>query len=585
MNKESYCSAVSQIRWTAEQRRKIEALLSLPADSPEFEEETEYTVIGEVPQEELRALNERNAKPEQPEKPRRFKLWIILSAAALLAAGGGAAAAVAMRQKDTTIQKNSIEDELDTGLNLHLTDQYYNQAEHIMTYRDPRATGWGELSTLPCVVSEYGWYHHNTERYNIDEVTDGDDTYTVYDEKSYLAFTDRESGQTVPLCARPNCEHDGSLYCTASTKAYNASLPVSYDGRLIASAIKNTDPDNYENNKTSVVLIEYEPDGTAIHELCTISDKESYFVSEPYIHRGYAWMIVNVINSKEDDPLTHRFTENGGWEIRGYELATGNVVCVYSVMAKPDEGFYYYNPAKLVPDGDYLYFFNTEKSLYGSGGNSRRPDLPVGLHRLNLYSGQTEHVFDGFIDEPAKEVNSSYTVSGNYVIGIQGSGILKVYNMETKEDIMLENCTRAYMTDGEYIYMSRYDWQNKISEMNIYDFSGKLIQNIPTDNVFSFAQDILIANGSMYILQNGEITTEKMKNGDTWITHSVPQVLYSDLESVKAGNPDWKLAYEFRSLEENNPVPDELKSDSAENTTDNAKEEENTEGSDDSDAQ
>ena len=66
-----------------------------------------------------------------------------------------------------------------------------------MTYRDPRATGWGELSTLPCVVSEYGWYHHNTERYNIDEVTDGGDTYTVYDEKSYLAFTDRETDNLV----------------------------------------------------------------------------------------------------------------------------------------------------------------------------------------------------------------------------------------------------------------------------------------------------------------------------------------------------------------------------------------------------
>jgi len=581
MNRESYCRAVSQIRWSAEQRRRIEAILSLPADSPEFEDETEFTVIAEVSKEELRRMNEQN---EKRAKRRHFKLWILI-AAAVLAAGGGVAAGVAMMQKNRNIQENSIDGELDTGLNLHLTDQYYNQAEHIMTYRYPRATGWGELSTLPCVVSEYGWYHYNTERYNIREVTEDGDTYTAYDEKSYLAFTDRESGQTVPLCARPNCEHDGSLYCTASTKAYNASLPVSYNGRLIASAIKNTDPDNYENNKTSVVLIEYEPDGTAIHELCTISDKESYFVSEPYIHRGYAWMIVNVINSKETDPLTGRITENGGWEIRGYELATGNVVCAYSVMAKPDEGFYYYNPVKLVPDGDYLYFFNTEKSWEGSGGNGRRPDLPVGLHRLNLYSGQTEHVFDGFIKERVREVNSSYTVSGNYVIGIEGGGILKVYNMETKEDIMLENGASAFLTDGEYIYMSRSDWQKNISEMNIYDFSGKLIQNIPTGKVYSSAQDILIANGSMYILQNGEITFEKTKDGDTRLTHSVPQVLYSDLASVKAGNPDWKLAYEFRSMEENYPVPDELKSDQTENTKENAKEEENTEGSDESDAQ
>ncbi|MBR6106523.1 MAG: hypothetical protein IKQ39_00795 [Oscillospiraceae bacterium] len=578
MNKESYCSAVSQICWSVQQRRKIEALLSLPADSPEFEEETEYTVIGEVTREELRKMNEQN---EKREKRRHIKLWIILSAAVLLAAGGGIAAGVAMRQKDTTVQKNDPNGDLDKGLGLHLTDQCFNQAEHIRNDQYLRNSGWN-INYMPCARSEYGWYHWNSEKINFEIVQDGDESYQSFDMKYYLAFTDKESGQTVPLCARPNCEHDGSLYCTATTKAYNASLPVNYDGRLIATALRNSDPDNYENNKQSFVLIEYEPDGTAINELCTVSEDVGGLINftEPFIHRGYAWMIVPEIRSSERDPLTGRITQNGGWKIYGYEFATGKTVCVYSTMPEPDKAEVYTMPIKLVPDGDYLYFYIPEQDTYSSA--TAKNDLPVGLYRLSLLSGQTEKVFDGWND-------NNYTVSGNYVIGIEGSSIVRVYNMETKEDIMLENCACAYLTDGEYIYMSRYGMNERIQEaIQIYDLSGKLIREIPMkEDGFSTVTDMIIADGNMYIYRCGEVTLEKNKEGVEIITHEMPMVLYSDIEAVKAGKPEWKLAYEVPGEEMNNPIPEDEKfkesdSDAAKNAE---SDDENAEGSDDSDAQ
>lgn len=450
MKQTDYCRVVSGIRWTAQQRQRIESLLRLPADSPEFVDQTEFTVVSEVTKEDLEMMEKENAKKSK----KHIKLWVILAAAMLLAGGGAAAGVVAMRQHNK--QETSMEDQLFT---LHLTDQCAGQITSPNEY-DCRA-GYSSLCE-----TENGWYYRTME--------------------GVLYYTDKETGQSVPLCARPNCLHDGNEYCTASTEKYSTTNHFFYDGYLYAAANKKNNED-YTDSRA--VLLRYEPDGSAITELCEFTGQDCIGMTNAVLHRGYIWVGVTTeygfneyMRHTEQDRVRH-----GGYEIYGYELATGKTVKLLSAMPPQNEAVMYEGIRGIIGDGDYLYVHTDYEPYTGR-------DYPEGqkckMFRISLLTGETEAFPE--LDEMRMYM---FVVSNNRIFCTSQQSSLCIFDPETKEFTKtFSDCGWVYCTDGSYLYIPFYE-SDKCT-LKVFDFSGNQInEQIQTE----YIDQVQIINGKLYM--------------------------------------------------------------------------------------
>lgn len=110
-----------------------------------------------------------------------------------------------------------------------------------------------------------------------------------------LCYYDKATGKAVYLCAKPECQHDGNEYCTATKKG------VYYDGNICKSGeyvYYSTSEYVEEDGKEYFRLMRVKADGTEFTELCTyqttMSDGMMHGISaEDYgramaVHRGYA---------------------------------------------------------------------------------------------------------------------------------------------------------------------------------------------------------------------------------------------------------------------------------------------------------
>ncbi|MBQ8921584.1 MAG: hypothetical protein IJ060_05415 [Oscillospiraceae bacterium] len=468
MNKKNYCRTVSGIRWTAAQRQRIEALLRLPADSPEFEDETEFTVISEVTKEELEMMERENE--QKPKK--HIKLWLIL-AAAMLAVGGGAAAGVAAMRKHQN-EQNNMDDQIHEML--HLTDD--KTVTHILGNR-----GWGGLNEAKdlCAV-ETGWYFTDLES-----------------DIPVICFTDRETGQIAPLCVRPNCEHNGSEFCTASTRAYWNSGILCYDGYLYAASQKY-EYSGDERVKSKAVLLRYEPDGTGITELCDFTQKDCCNVSAAVIYRGYLWVAVSTSYNIEENwqhPNTDYYqNRSGGYEIYGYEMATGKTVKLLSAMASPDEAIFYESIRYLYPDGDYLYV----ATGYEPYSSKKYPEgLNHCLYRVSLLTGETEAFPE--LDEMR---NDSFSACGDVIYCENEAGTLCKFDITTKEITKLLPDMNDYCTDGEYVYAIKYEEVTRGEDditfkctVPIYDRNGNQAGTYDFDE--NYIDGVYVSEDKLYI--------------------------------------------------------------------------------------
>ena len=185
------------------------------------------------------ALRKGERIMEQQEKKhitRKFVVGTLLAAAVL--GGGGIAATVAMRGSGSIKSEFSYEQSSAAEVQqtedipeLHLTPEG--------TYT------WQNMHGLHASMfsGAYSWFAETDSGYyfeqsSYDEIwqidAEDSDSYmsNAYNMRGYYAYKDKETGETVPLCARPNCLHDGNEYCVASTKAYYRSQLFSYENQL-----------------------------------------------------------------------------------------------------------------------------------------------------------------------------------------------------------------------------------------------------------------------------------------------------------------------------------------------------------------
>ena len=537
MNKNEYRRAVSQVRWSEEQRRNIEARLrALPQNDSEEIRADEEDGFVEVFRMDTKQLRARQREIEKEEKRSRIMGrigWAVVAAGMVAAVGLFGAFAAKTRKLKQDVKYG------DQGRSkgLRLTDE---------ESADP---------TWSFAEGPDGYYDFSI-RYDtvMQTMPDGQQRSSVR-AVNVLYFTDSETGERKPVCARENCEHDGNPDCTASTAAYSVfcrsagadtgspeRMYFTYGaGALYTVATKWDDPDAVHTaDETGTaelgeqVLLRCEADGSALTEVTSFGT--GYGEYKPVYHRGYLFFPVQLVTegsgTQPSAPDREQGIRSGGYEIWGLELETGTLVKLYSAM--PDSGADRVNPVPydLHGVGDYLYFNCDDENI---GTVTRRINLRTAsvedISNLTLCAG-CEEQYGLYLDE-TKDKPCWYRT-----------------DPESGEQMLLSRFTGSavpHLTDGYIVceYLSAYGdaarnlTAGSVKKLELCDTDGQRIREIELPDLPDAESGRTgkleladIANGKVYL----HMTVSDAASG----TDSDMDVIYCQtLDEIAGGNGSW----------------------------------------------
>ncbi|MBR4200452.1 MAG: hypothetical protein IKQ91_04140 [Oscillospiraceae bacterium] len=401
------------------------------------------------------ARHSRNIQKKQPEnnmsgvdilkmETRKSKMLLVILAAAVLAVGGTAAAVAYgayKRVQQLDLESKLTEDELPPdNINVLIFPKLTDQQD------EPDCHGYAKTDT--------GFFYLK----NAEALTTSYSTGGVYDwsHNKGLGYYDEESGETVFVCAKPNCLHDGNEFCVATTKNYSLiSDPVYLDGYVYAVALDNRELLKNPEGCTEfpAVLMRYAPDGTEATAVAELYHSEvQYNCSAQMIaHRGQLWICTSIQQHiyTEDENLGITASQNDGcYSMFCYEPEPQRLTMLSS-SGEPVKQYRQFNAFYDGPDfkgvGNYVYFRKTN-------GDWRDPVKGSGIFRIDCRTGLTEQV----VNVPQGKCQS-YTVSGDHVYYIRNTdsyslngSLICDYNIKTGE-------TRE-LTDTTKIIQQHFSW-------------------------------------------------------------------------------------------------------------------------------
>jgi len=553
MDKERYRSAVSGIRWSDAQRAKITEKLRQPAEKAAgdaFDDEEFDLYEPPMTTEERQRLEKKMAKQERNIRRLSKSGWAV-AAVLLVVICGGVTAGIIHTRKLKQEQAKSAQ----STFGFHLTDQ-----------KDSPSLGL-------FAKSENGYYFNRSEyKYEIGQSTVRDkngqlitiDAVQQISGDSLPTFYDPETGESAVLCARPNCTHDGSTYCTATTKVYsegysgetygNDSFTFTYaDGYLYAVRVKHdlktTDDGTeiYDSTQDHVVLLRYEPDGSGITELHDFGT--GTVGSRPILHRGVLWFSVQLYTWGEPvkNPITgeDEFFKNGGYEIWGYEPKTGTLAKIFEAKPKPDLNHVEPMPQKICGIGDYIYFETSDGDW----------TAPSGVNKINILTGEMTQAAKVTL---ANGFNESYGLY--YEDDGKGNAGWRLVNLETGEAKAIPNTQHGLeyvgtpFLSGNYIFWSQVN-EGGGSTIRVYDMNCEQVLDMAASE-FKFGEDfegvdadVLRRSVGIAEVTDGKIffhTNSYIDNRERGIWWTLEDTLYScPVEDLLAGNAQWTKEIEY----------------------------------------
>lgn len=193
-----------------------------------------------------------------------------------------------------------------------------------------------------------------------------------------LHYYDINSGQNIFLCSKPECRHDGDVFCIATNSKYEVDKMCMYGGELYVNVVEETDTEyKYKFLKVSA-------DGTKLTELVTYMtvNKTSLVPlignAELMIHRGY--MAVTYTLANRDN------YEEGVKGICIYNISDGKITMLPETELK--NSLY---KVRFCGYGNYIYY-NVQEGK------------KIRLHRFSLNS------------EAVEEMNFVVNYSGMYEV-------------------------------------------------------------------------------------------------------------------------------------------------------------------------
>lgn len=539
MKRKDYRRAVSQIRWSDEKRRSIEAKLrALPqtkviSDDDDDDEEG-YVEVFRMDRRELRA-RQKEIEREKRRSKIIGRIRLIAVAAGFVAAVGLFGAFVSNTKK--LKQQNVKFGEMGSSYGLNLTDE--EDLPH---------------PTWSFAEGPDGWYDFSI-RYDtvMRTMPDGQQQSSVR-AVSVLYRTDRDTGERIPVCSKENCAHDGNSACTASSAVYSVfcrggstdsgtqeQMYFTYGaGSLYTVATKWSDPDAaHEANEYGdpalgeQVLLRCETDGSELTEVFSFGTGYGEF--KPICHRGYLFFPVQLVNEGDvtEDAAAHKQHKfrSGGYEIWGFELATGSLVKLYSAMANPELDHVNLAPQYLAGIGDYLYF------------NCDDWNIGAVTRRINLLTGE---IGNGMEISLSAGWSAQYGLTGSSSTGQSGWYRVDLITGEQKTLSRFSGSAVPHLTDGYIIgeYISAYRDAAKglsagsLKKLELCDTDGQRIReitlpDIPKHEKNSSAEMHLadISDGKVYI----RLT---VSGGDD--SSNTDVICYQTIDELSLGTGEWK---------------------------------------------
>lgn len=455
MRRQDYRRAVGSIRWSPEQRRAIEEQLRKPVRSRSKQVKEVEQILRQKPA--YYAEQEEFMKKER----KKARVYLYILAAAMLAIGGTAAVVAYSSKKDhsegnvseeSSRSDHSIseEDLVNAVISPNLTDQQDT----------PDAHGFAKTDSGLFFIGQ------ENLNYSGKDIWAYDDTYLDL----ALRYYDEASGESVYLCAKPNCLHDGNEFCTATTQNYLlCSDPVYLDGYVYAIALDKQEelknPDDCD--KFPTVLLRYAPDGTEITPVAQLHfDEVKYSISAELVaHRGQLWInctYLQVINAYDSAMELTDQQQFGGYEMFCYEPETQKL----TTLSTSGDLQMDYRPfssveAELKGVGDYVYF-------HKYAADWRDPLKDGGVFRIDCRTGVISQVV-----EAATDKTRFYTVSGDriyYSVGqfSAANPAFHVYDLTTGVDTELFTLEKVVQSvDPDFVYDESLEGMGEIHTYSI----------------------------------------------------------------------------------------------------------------------
>lgn len=314
-----------------------------------------------------------------------------------------------------------------------------------------------------------------------------------------MMFWDSVSGQTVPLCNRPDCKHS-SEECNAWFNGssflgiqYDRSFLQFYEGNLYVIGLDEEDYVNLyrvaEDGSSCEKYMElYKADLSADSVEGTGESAVEY--ASPYvcIHRGYVYFS----DHKESSP-----------KIRRMKLGGDEAEIVYETAGvRP-------NLYRLEAYGSYIFF------QAGNFTDDTCLDVDGGIYAYNIETGEVCLV--------KKDAISTYIVQGSDIY-YSDVGAIRRYSLTDGEDVQVASYGNWYMDfygDETYLYI----WDSDAEILKVYDYEGSAVATVPVEgSVFLYGGDgtYIFRDGSL----NGEETRLVLKTADIAQGHIEWEPLY-----------------------------------------------------------
>lgn len=492
MTHHEFENALRSVKYTPEQRTAMREKLKNTMISgdrmPESDEPFAYTI--------------ENAFVEENEKMKITKKTVIGTIAACLIVGitGGVFAKLIINKNNNLVGDSVVDptaamsypEVVPASLDLHPTGAE-DTCQNYLTNMMMRDMG-------RFIVTENGYYCFKE---NLETNRRG------------IAYAPRGTGESVYLCTRPQCLHDGNEYCVATNSKYWLLDVAYYEGALYAIANDRSDAKVGEMN-SSLVLLRYAPDGSSMEVVKQLETEILQCVHATMcIHRGTIWIsteyrdyIGDVINGGDVENYTRS-------ALYCYEIASGKTAAVL------DSGWTTAGWLAISDfiggSGDFVYFTRPQSSWMDTF-------TEAGIFRINCYTGQITQLADLMVgcDEAVfHDGKIAYTIWKTASNGESEGYDLFRLDVATGETKQIKHCNLGELTwaDDYLIYRANQKWYvmdwdgNAVKEL--YPPKGKHAPNPDPD-----CYDLTMIGDEIYVRDAGDevwYTTfeELFENGST----------------------------------------------------------------------
>lgn len=312
---------------------------------------------------------------------------------------------------------------------------------------------------------------------------------------SGLGYFDNATGKTIPLCAKPQCMHDGNDFCTATGGMDTFDTDFLYNGYIYRLGADVVD------TEFTLKLLKCDLQG---NELSKVSDIYSGMVEGAYwsphindcvvCHYGKMFFTFNMNSASQEQHILYMVDIESGESKRIYlPEPENNAIRLYT---------HYLN--FMTADGDWLYYNSREVIFDKPGAYDERNMLQnrTVLYRFNIRTGETETI------SAMPDIYSSFTVNNGiiyYTVADRSDNVFSLYSYDIANDkttTIIDKRQQEYvdgkyvssshkvtvLTDRKYLYvctmgasgMYRVDRKADDTDFYIYDLQGnELMDGLP----------------------------------------------------------------------------------------------------------